>query len=328
LKHPYIVRYRDSFLDNKKLCIVMSYAEKGDLYKRIKAAARGKPISSEQVMTWFTQATLALKYLHELHILHRDLKTQNMFLAADDRLKIGDFGISRLLAGTCAFAKTVIGTPYYMAPEICAERPYSWASDIWALGCVLFEMYQLKVPFEGRSVKELMQKIAREKAPPCSRAPSAARDLCCKMMARDSRQRPTASQILEYPVIQEQIRAMLKEERPSSGEAKPAAPLAEFQPANRAPSPKPGKPPRPNVPRDPSNPVLKEGPFVVQCASPRRGPQFPQANIPPSPRRHGSPHSRAASPSRHHHGHRGPSPRPSPRHGGQGDWYSKAMGLR
>merc|ERR1719359_2634438 len=71
----------------------MAFAEKGDLFSRIKSAQKGSPIPTFQVLEWITQATLALKYLHDLRILHRDLKSQNMFLTADERLKIGDFGI-------------------------------------------------------------------------------------------------------------------------------------------------------------------------------------------------------------------------------------------
>merc|ERR1719389_60166 len=188
----------------------MAFAEKGDLYSRIKQARAGKPISHDQVLEWLTQGALALKYLHNKHILHRDLKSQNMFLTKEDRLKIGDFGISRVLDGTCAFAKTVIGTPYYMSPEVCSERPYSWASDIWALGCVLYELFQLRVPFEASSIRELMQKIIRGGIPRALKAPTAAQQLCADLMARDSTRRPTAAQILERPLIQEQIRSMLK----------------------------------------------------------------------------------------------------------------------
>jgi len=210
LKHPYVIRYINSFQEVGKLCIVMAFAEKGDLYSRIKAAKQGRRIGDEQVLEWFTQGILALKYLHELRILHRDLKSQNMFLTAENRLKIGDFGISRILGSAGAFARTVIGTPYYMAPEVCSERPYSWGSDIWAMGCVMYEMYALEVPFQAKSIKELMQKIVRGSIPQCRQAPRDARHLCARMMARDSRSRPTAGQILETPIIQEQIRSMLK----------------------------------------------------------------------------------------------------------------------
>ncbi|KAF4748321.1 Serine/threonine-protein kinase Nek1, partial [Perkinsus olseni] len=132
------------------LCIIMDYAEGGDLAARIrKARDTGVGFSESQIVRWFSQAALALKYVHEKHILHRDLKTQNLFLTRANRLRLGDFGISKVLDSTLAFAETTIGTPYYLSPEICEEKPYNWASDIWALGCILYELCCLKVPFDA-----------------------------------------------------------------------------------------------------------------------------------------------------------------------------------
>ena len=139
LRHPFIVRYRDSFFGDGStknlLCLVMEYCESGDLYQRIKVQ-REKGICFEEkcVRRWFTQLTLAVKYLHDLKILHRDLKTQNIFLTKRtpgssnpctrerEDIKLGDFGIARVLDGTGEQAKTAIGTPFYMSPEICQAR--------------------------------------------------------------------------------------------------------------------------------------------------------------------------------------------------------------
>lgn len=299
LKHPYVVRYYDSFLSAGKLCIVMQFAEKGDLYSRIKQARNGRRIPPEQVLEWFTQATLALKYLHDLHILHRDLKSQNMFLTSEERLKVGDFGISRTLSGTMAFARTMIGTPYYMSPEVCSERPYSWASDIWSLGCVLYELYQLRVPFEASSIRELMQKIIRGGIPRALKAPTAAQQLCADLMARDSTRRPTAAQILERPLIQEQIRSMLKQSHGGSGKveaaaepasaAAPASPaipqpgvLQPVQPAAwaRAPSPSPNLPPPARAP-SPGAPLRRLVSDNVVPPRPVPSPRYGVAGLPP-----------------------------------------------
>lgn len=288
LKHPYVVRYYDSFLTAGKLCIVMAFAEKGDLYARIKQARNGRPIPPEQVLEWFTQAVLALKYLHDLRILHRDLKSQNMFLTSEERLKVGDFGISRMLNGTVAFARTMIGTPYYMSPEVCSERPYSWATDIWAMGCVLFELYQLRVPFEASSIRELMQKIVRGAIPRATKAPTAAQQLCADMMARDSTRRPSAAQILERPLIQDQIRVMLKQHSTGSVQGEEPAPAL----AARPPPARPGEvlqpvqpvaqaePPRtPNIPPRAPSPMRR---LVSDPAFPRaRSPRVGQIGLPP-----------------------------------------------
>merc|ERR1719161_682824 len=214
LKHPYIVRYRESFLEDGWLCIVMDYCEGGDLGQKIKEAkSKNRPFSEDQVTRWLTQATLALKYIHEKHILHRDLKTSNFFLSKNGNLKMGDFGIAKVLESTQACARTQIGTPYYLSPEICAEKPYAWPSDIWAMGCILYEMAALKVPFDARDLKGLIQKITRGPTPsiPQGRYSDELRDLASELLQRDTKRRPGAAELLTWPLLQDQVRKLLGE---------------------------------------------------------------------------------------------------------------------
>jgi len=215
LKHPYIVSYRESYTENRNLAIVMDYADGGDMHQRIqRMKAAGKIFAEDKITRWFTEATLALKYLHDKHVLHRDLKSQNLFLTAQDRLRIGDFGISKVLESTCAFAKTTIGTPYYLSPEICMERPYSFSSDIWALGCVLYEMAALRVPFDATSLQSLVQKITRGPTPALPSSYSQdLRQLGGDLLHREQNSRPSAQELLQRPVIQTEIRRMLREEQ-------------------------------------------------------------------------------------------------------------------
>lgn len=215
LKHPYVVSYRESFLDGRTLCIVMGYAEGGDLFNRIaKTRKAGQCFPEPQIVRWFTQASLALKHLHERHVLHRDLKSQNLFLTACGRLRIGDFGIAKVLDSTAAFAKTTIGTPYYLSPEICQEKPYSWSSDVWAMGCILFEMAALRVPFEAANIRALVTKITRGPTPamPSRYSPELQR-LCGDLLQREEKKRPSSTDVLRYPIVQTEIRQMLKEEQ-------------------------------------------------------------------------------------------------------------------
>ncbi|KAF4656432.1 hypothetical protein FOL47_008914 [Perkinsus chesapeaki] len=220
LKHPYVVCYRDSFFEESNgLCIIMDYAEGGDLSARIrKARDFGKGFTEPQILRWFSQAALALKYMHEKHILHRDLKTQNLFLTRTDRLRLGDFGISKILDSTLAFAETTIGTPYYLSPEICEERPYNWASDIWALGCILYEMCCLKVPFDATNIKALVDKITKGPTPelPKHYSPEL-RQLLRDCLNRDWTRRPTAAEIVGRGIVQGEIRRMLEEEEEEDG---------------------------------------------------------------------------------------------------------------
>merc|ERR1719197_1262035 len=166
LKHPYIVRYRESFHEDGWLCIVMDYAEGGDLSDKLKKTRQaGKTIPQDQVLRWFTQSILALKYIHDRHILHRDLKSGNFFLSKSGNIKMGDFGIAKVLECTAAVAQTQIGTPYYLSPEICEGRPYSWGSDVWSMGCILFEMCARRVPFDANDLKGLIVRITRDPVP-------------------------------------------------------------------------------------------------------------------------------------------------------------------
>merc|ERR1719253_1651089 len=219
LKHPYIVSYRESFTENRSLAIVMDYADGGDLHERISRTRKAmKTFSEDKIVRWFTEATLALKYMHDKHVLHRDLKSQNLFLTSQDRLRIGDFGISKVLESTAAFARTTIGTPYYLSPEICMEKPYSYASDIWALGCILYELAALRVPIDASSLQSLVHKITRGPLPQVpSNYSQELRQLCGDLLHRDQAQRPTATDIIQRRYVQDEIRRMLHEERAKAG---------------------------------------------------------------------------------------------------------------
>ncbi len=151
LNHPNIVKFREVYKTKKgKLCIVMDYADGGDLQTKIKDKHKDKQktgrleyFGEDQVLNWFTQICLAMKHVHDRKILHRDLKSQNVFLTKKGFVKLGDFGIARVLSNTKSKAKTVVGTPYYLSPEIIESQPYNFKSDIWSLGVLLYEMCAL-----------------------------------------------------------------------------------------------------------------------------------------------------------------------------------------
>jgi len=215
LKHPYIVRYHESFIDNGRLAIVMDYAEGGDLANRISRQRNKNELFAEgQLIRWFTQILLGLKYLHARHILHRDLKPHNIFLTKQNDSRLGDFGISKVLGSKDNMEdfkdESHMGTPYYFSPEICTDKLYSFASDTWALGCVLYEMAALRVPFEAQNIKNLTKKITRDPAPVLPSAFSEElRQICQALLDRDYSKRPSVAEVARRPMIQSEVRVML-----------------------------------------------------------------------------------------------------------------------
>ncbi|XP_035180299.1 serine/threonine-protein kinase Nek1 isoform X2 [Oxyura jamaicensis] len=209
MKHPNIVLYRESFEENGCLYIVMDYCEGGDLFKKINAQ-KGILFSEDQILDWFVQICLALKHIHDRKILHRDIKSQNIFLTKDGTVQLGDFGIARVLNSTVELARTCIGTPYYLSPEICQNRPYNNKSDIWALGCVLYEMCTLKHAFEAGNMKNLVLKIISGSFPPVSMHYSYdLRNLLSQLFKRNPKDRPSVNSILEKNFIAKRVEKFL-----------------------------------------------------------------------------------------------------------------------
>lgn len=143
MNHKYIIGFKEVYKTRGgKVCIVMDYADGGDLAKAItKAKTSRTSISESQALDWFTQICLGMKHIHDRKIIHRDLKAQNIFLmSSDNSIRLGDFGVARVLDYTVAQAQTQVGTPYYIAPEILKGRSYTNKADIWSLGILLYEI--------------------------------------------------------------------------------------------------------------------------------------------------------------------------------------------
>ncbi|NXV01497.1 NEK5 kinase, partial [Cettia cetti] len=206
MKHANIVTFYASLQENNKLYIVMEYCDGGDLMKRINMQ-HGVLFDEDQILSWFVQISLGLKHIHDKKILHRDVKAQNVFLSNNGKVaKLGDFGIARQLSSTTELAHTCVGTPYYLSPEICENRPYNNKTDIWSLGCVLYELCALKHPvstFQGNSLHELVLKICRGRFQPVS--PNYSYDLrilISQLFKISPRDRPSINSILRKPFMQ------------------------------------------------------------------------------------------------------------------------------
>lgn len=132
-------------------------------------------------------------------VLHRDLKPDNVFLDEHNSIKLGDFGLSKALA-QASFANTYVGTPYYMSPELMQERAYDSKSDIWSLGCLIYELCALKPPFhEAKTPSELSMCIRNGRIPPLPRGYSTSLSGVIKAMLNlNPAMRPSAAQLLQH----------------------------------------------------------------------------------------------------------------------------------
>lgn len=201
LKHPSIVGFAESFIENKKLYIVMEYAEGGDLWRYIQDR-KGKLIPEKQILNWIKQLCSALNYIHSKNILHRDLKSRNIFLDSANNAKLGDFGIAKVLEHTGDFAKTMVGSPFYLSPEICNGVPYDEKTDIWSLGCVFYEMCTLTPAFNGNNMGNVIMKILMQKQQPIPRTYSKELSkLIDSMLQKEPSDRPSLSQILNMNIF-------------------------------------------------------------------------------------------------------------------------------
>ena len=201
INSKYVVKYDKSFEEDNTFNIIMEYCENGDLSDYItNQKKKGKPLNENTIWTFFIKITLGLADIHKMKILHRDLKSLNVFLKKDNDIRVGDLGIAKLLNQTF-FAKTFIGTPYYLSPEICENKPYDNKSDVWALGCIIYELCTFSYPFIANSQPALFQKILYDKPKPIQNYSKELTNLITKMFNKNSKKRPNCLDILSDPYV-------------------------------------------------------------------------------------------------------------------------------
>jgi len=203
IRHDNIVGFLEAFLvdNDTELCIIMEYCGAGDLAAKIERYKKKKQFIEEDIIwRYLIQSLKALKHLHEKGICHRDLKTSNCFLAEDGSIKVGDMNVSKRLKD--GQLQTQIGTPYYMSPEIWNNRPYDATSDMWALGCMIYELCTLKPPFLGDSFPALKRAVTAGRYPPISRQYSEPLHRVINALIRvNPRERPLADVLLRSPEL-------------------------------------------------------------------------------------------------------------------------------
>jgi NIMA (never in mitosis gene a)-related kinase len=214
IQHPNIVRYYDAFLDefNKDLYIIMEFLGGGDLENKLKNLKQNETnFKEDKIWKYSLQILQGLLTLHNLKIIHRDIKPGNLFLNENEKIiKIGDLNTGRILQEEEQMAKTVIGTPYYLAPEIWQNKEYDFRCDVFSFGCVLYEMITLRPPFKGKSVNELYANICSgEYAPLPVTFSNALHYVIKKCLAKDMEKRINVEQLIQTM----QVKRKLEENR-------------------------------------------------------------------------------------------------------------------
>ena len=204
---PFVISYKESFIDEKDqtLCIVMEYADEGDLFQKI-TLCKKLHTNFEENDAWkiFIQITKGLHDLHQYNILHRDLKSANVFLFHDGTAKLGDLNVSKIAARGLGCTQT--GTPYYASPEVWKDNPYNLKSDIWSLGCLCYEILMLKTPFRAETMEGLFRKVMKGKYPEISKKYSNKFDYVISWMLQlKPEERPNTEDILKLPEIVDKI---------------------------------------------------------------------------------------------------------------------------
>ena len=202
-----IISYKEAFFDenDSSLDIVMEYADQGDLFQLITEKKKKRThFTEEEIWSCLIQLLNGLKSLHELNILHRDLKSANVFLFKGGVVKLGDLNVSKITRKGMGYTQT--GTPYYASPEVWKDKPYDSKSDIWSLGCVIYEMCTLNPPFRAQTMEELFKKVIRGYYPDISSKYSKDLSEILKLMIQiEVGARPSCDELLQMPIIKNRI---------------------------------------------------------------------------------------------------------------------------
>lgn len=200
--HPNIVEMYDSFLVDDELWVVMEYLEGGALTDIVTHSR----MDESQIATVCSQCLKPLAYLHSQGVIHRDIKSDSILLTADGRVKLSDFGFCAQVSQELPRRKSLVGTPYWMSPEVISRLPYGPEVDIWSLGIMIIEMVDGEPPFFNEPPLQAMRRI-RDMPPPklknSHKVSPRLQGFLERMLVRDPAQRATATELLQHPFLRQ-----------------------------------------------------------------------------------------------------------------------------
>lgn len=213
-KNNFVVLYKEAFIDDQSqsLWIIMEFADDGDLFQKIwEHQNKGTYFSEKEIWSIFIQVLLGLKALHELKIMHRDLKSANVFLYKDSTAKLGDLNVSKVAKQGLSYTQT--GTPYYASPEVWKDQPYDNKSDLWSLGWVLYEAIALKPPFRAEDMQGLYKKVLKGIYPRLPKQYSSDLTLMVKtLLTVNPSKRPSWDDVLEMTWVSKRMAKLYPEQ--------------------------------------------------------------------------------------------------------------------
>lgn len=216
LRHPHLAAVQECFIEGGYLCLVLQYADGGHAAGQIEKARRCcSDLDEPQILRWFTQAVLGLKHMHDRSVIHRDLRTRRLLLTAEGHVVLSSAAITALLRPTLSQERPDLEAMRYLSPELVEGGEHTAASDMWALGAILYELASLAPPFDHLHPRGLAERILSGPARPLPpRRSKEMQNLCSSLMQRQAVDRLTSTDTLRQPLIQDRLRKLFDEEPP------------------------------------------------------------------------------------------------------------------
>jgi serine/threonine protein kinase len=206
-EHTYLLKANDIFVEEGNLHIITPFAPRIDVGEYIRAYKRKKlKINEKKIWKILCELMLSTNYLHQHSIIHRDIKAKNILFCENYEIYLGDFGVSKILPPTKIHTNTQIGTPYYLSPELISGNRYTSSIDVWAIGCVLYELMFGILPYEAQNIYQLYYKIKNNSIViPESEYSIELKGLLRELLNKNEYRRPTLEALLNRPFIKNKI---------------------------------------------------------------------------------------------------------------------------